>query len=132
MSAELSEAQIDELEKILRARYAQLQEEVRTALENSGNQELQEIAGRVRDAGEESLAMLIADLNLTRLNQLSNEARAIERALLEIDSGGYGICNVCGQPIGYARLKAQPTAVLCIDDQRKQEQEFGSGRSPSL
>jgi DnaK suppressor protein len=129
MSAELSKAQVDELEKILRSRYAQLQEEV---LENSGNQELQEIAGRVRDAGEESLAMLIADLNLTRLNQLSNEARAIERALLEIDSGGYGICNICGQPIGYARLKAQPTAALCIDDQRKQEQEFGTGRSPSL
>jgi RNA polymerase-binding protein DksA len=132
MTAHLSKAQLNEMEAVLRARHAQLQVEVRTALEQSGNQELQEIAGRVRDAGEESLATLIADLNLARLNRLSDEVRAIERALTEIDTGGYGICNNCGQAIDYQRLKAQPTAVLCIDCKRKQEQEFGSGRSPSL
>ncbi len=132
MAEQLSKAQIAELEADLRSRHAQLQEEVRTALEQSGNQELQEIVGRVRDPGEESLADLIADLNLTRINRLSDEVRAIERALLQIDTGGYGICNRCRQPIGYERLKAQPTAVLCIEDQRKQEQEYGSGRSSSL
>lgn len=132
MAGDLSKAQIKELEGILRDRHAQLQDEVRTALQQSGNQELQEIVGRVRDSGEESLADLIADLNLTRINQLSDEVRAIERALTEIDAGSYGICNRCGEPIGYARLKAQPTAVLCIEDQRKQEQEFGSNRGSSL
>jgi DnaK suppressor protein len=132
MTTHLSKAQLDGLERTLRSRHAQLQEEVRTALEQSGNHELQEIAGRVRDAGEDSLASLIADLNLTRINQLSDEVRAIERALSEIDAGGYGICNRCGQLIDYRRLKARPTAVLCVDCQRKQEQEFGSGRSSSL
>jgi DnaK suppressor protein len=132
MTADLTQDQIKELEQRLRERYAQIQDEVRTALEETGNQEYQEIIGRVRDPGEESLAMLIADLNLTRINQLSDEARAIERALSEIDSGGYGICAVCDQPIGYPRLKAQPTAVLCIEDQRKREQEFGAGRPSSL
>jgi DnaK suppressor protein len=132
MTAHLSKAQLDELERILRDRHAQLQEEVRTALEQSGDQGLQEIAGRVRDPGEESLASLIADLNLSRVNQLSDEVRAIERALSEIDSGGYGICNRCGQPIDHRRLKARPTAILCIDCQRKYEQEFGSGSASSL
>ncbi len=132
MTTHLTKEQLNELERTLRSRHAQLQDEVHTALMESGNQELQDIAGRVRDSGEESLATLIADLNLTRINQLSNEARAVERALAKIDSGGYGICNRCGQPIGYERLKAQPTAVLCVEDQRKQEQEFGSGRSSSL
>jgi DnaK suppressor protein len=128
----LSNSQLDELEGSLRNRHAQLQEEVRSALEQSSDQELQAIAGRVRDVGEESLATLIADLNLARVNQLSDEVRAIERALTEIDAGGYGICNNCGQPIDYRRLKARPTAVLCIDCQRKQEREFGSSRSTSL
>lgn len=132
MASELSKTQIDELEQILRDRHAQLQDEVRTALQQSDNQELQDIVGRVRDSGDESLADLIADTNLTRINQLSDEARAIERALTQIDTGGYGICNRCGKPIGYERLKAQPTAVLCVEDQRKQEQEFDSGPGPSL
>lgn len=105
MTVDLTQAQTEELEQMLRDRYAHLQDEVRTALEETGNQEYQEIIGRVRDSGEESLATLIADTNLTRLNRLSDEARAIERALQEIDSGGYGICYRCGQPIGYQRLK---------------------------
>ena len=132
MAEQLAQSQLKELESILRDRHAQLQEEVSTALEETGDRELQDIAGRVRDPGEESVADLIADTNLTRIAQLSREARAIERALTEIDAGGYGICNECGQPIGYARLKAQPTAILCIEDQRKREQEFGADRSPSL
>jgi RNA polymerase-binding protein DksA len=132
MAEHLSKAALDEIKQGLLARHAQLQEEVRTALEQSGDQELQEIAGRVRDSGEDSLANLIADLNLTRINQLSDETRAIERALREIDTGGYGICNRCGQEIDPKRLKARPTAILCIECQRKQEQEFGAGRSSSL
>jgi DnaK suppressor protein len=132
MADELSKAQLSELKGILRDQHAQLREEVSAALEHPGNQELQEIVGRVRDPGEESVADLIADLNLTRIDHLSDELRAVERALTEFDTGGYGICSRCGQPIGYARLKAQPTAALCIEDQRKQEQEFGSGRGSSL
>ncbi len=132
MAEQLTQPQLKELESILRDRHAQLQEEVSAALEETGEREFQDVAGRVRDPGEESVADLIADTNLTRIAQLSREARAIERALTEIDSGGYGICDECGQPIGYARLKAQPTAILCIEDQRKREQEFGADRSPSL
>ena len=132
MADELSQAEINELEGILRDRHAQLQEAVSTALEHPDNQDLQEIGGSVRDPGEESVADLIADLNLTRMDYLSDELRAVARSLTEIETGHYGICNRCGEAIGYKRLKAQPTATLCIEDQRKQEQEFGSDRGPSL
>jgi len=132
MADELSQAEINELEGILRDRHAQLQEAVSTALEHPDNQELQEIVGGVRDPGEESVADLIADLNLARIDHLSDELRAVARSLTEIETGHYGICNRCGEAIGYKRLKAQPTATLCIEDQRKQEQEFGSDRGPSL
>ena len=42
----------------------------------------------------------------------------IERALVRIDEGTYGICERCGRPIGHERLLARPAATLCIDDQR--------------
>jgi DnaK suppressor protein len=40
----------------------------------------------------------------------------IEAALARIDDGTYGLCAVCGSPIGEERLQAVPYATLCIDD----------------
>jgi RNA polymerase-binding transcription factor DksA len=47
--------------------------------------------------------------------------RDIEDALGKIEEGSYGVCEVCGEPIGAERLSAIPWARLCIDDQRKQD-----------
>ena len=43
----------------------------------------------------------------------------IEAALGRIEDGSYGVCEVCGKPIGAERLTAIPWARLCIDDQRR-------------
>jgi RNA polymerase-binding protein DksA len=43
----------------------------------------------------------------------------IDAALDRIEKGTYGICAVCGRPIGEERLEAVPYAKLCIDDARK-------------
>jgi DnaK suppressor protein len=43
----------------------------------------------------------------------------IDAALERIENGTYGICAVCGRPIGEERLEAVPYAKLCIDDARK-------------
>ncbi len=45
----------------------------------------------------------------------------IDDALRRIDAGTYGVCAVCGRPIGEERLEAVPYATLCIDDKRAQE-----------
>jgi len=42
------------------------------------------------------------------------EVRQIRGALKRIESGHYGVCAACGQPIGAARLTAVPTAVTCL------------------
>lgn len=41
--------------------------------------------------------------------------RKIEEALVALDNGDYGYCEVCGIEIGVKRLEARPTATLCID-----------------
>jgi RNA polymerase-binding protein DksA len=43
----------------------------------------------------------------------------VEAALARIEDGSFGTCEVCGKPIGAARLAAIPWARLCIDDQRR-------------
>ncbi|MGH9225477.1 MAG: TraR/DksA C4-type zinc finger protein [Acidimicrobiales bacterium] len=49
---------------------------------------------------------------------LSAQARAavdeIDRALAKLETGTYGICERCGEPIKRARLKVLPHAALCI------------------
>jgi DnaK suppressor protein len=43
----------------------------------------------------------------------------VNAALRRIEDGTYGICEVCGKPIGAQRLEAIPWTRLCIDDQRR-------------
>jgi RNA polymerase-binding protein DksA len=43
----------------------------------------------------------------------------IEAALTRIEDGTYGVCEVCGKPIGAERLSAIPWTRLCIDDARR-------------
>jgi DnaK suppressor protein len=47
----------------------------------------------------------------------------IKEAIERIDSGTYGICEMCGEEISEARLKARPVTTLCIECKRKQETE---------
>lgn len=54
--------------------------------------------------------------------------RKIDEAMLDLETGDYGYCEVCGVEIGIRRLEARPTATLCIDcktlDEIK-ERQFG-------
>ena len=54
-----------------------------------------------------------------QVTSLAAAARArrdeLERALAAIDGGGsYGICELCGGPIGIERLEALPGATRCV------------------
>ena len=41
--------------------------------------------------------------------------RDVDRALLKVEDGTYGICDRCGRLIPEARLEARPWSVLCVD-----------------
>jgi RNA polymerase-binding transcription factor len=47
--------------------------------------------------------------------RLDAKLRDVERALEKLDERTYGVCDVCGSPIGAERLEAIPWAVRCID-----------------
>jgi len=44
----------------------------------------------------------------------AHDIAAVDAALDRLDRGTYGICTRCGRPIGVDRLRARPTAELCI------------------
>jgi len=41
--------------------------------------------------------------------------RKIDEAVLRLETGDFGFCEICGVDIGIKRLEARPTATLCID-----------------
>ncbi len=59
-------------------------------------------------------------LNVERERDLALSAQAmgavdeIDKALLKIEAGTYGICEKCGEPIPRERLRALPYAALCV------------------
>ena len=46
--------------------------------------------------------------------------QAVEEALARLDSGTYGVCRDCGEPIAEARLNAIPWTRVCISCKEKQ------------
>jgi len=56
----------------------------------------------------------------------STEGRAvlqIREAMQRIEDGTYGVCEICGKPIGEKRLEMIPYAPLCARCQMKTERE---------
>lgn len=49
--------------------------------------------------------------------------KKIDEALDRIANGTFGICDSCGEEIGYKRLLARPVTTLCIECKTKQEEE---------
>ncbi|MGW2083822.1 TraR/DksA family transcriptional regulator [Streptomyces sp. NPDC001880] len=87
------------------------------------------LAGLMRDSGD-GAGDDEADTgtkNITREHEMSLAANAremldqTERALARLDAGTYGLCEICGNPIGKARMQAFPRATLCVEDKQKQE-----------
>jgi DnaK suppressor protein len=61
----------------------------------------------------------------------SRELEQIERALVRLKQGTYGVCESCAQKIPVGRLNALPYSTLCIDCQREMEQYPDWGRPGS-
>jgi RNA polymerase-binding transcription factor len=116
----------------LRDRWCQLRDETGEALARSENEAHAEIAGRVGDLEDQSLADLLVDVNLAEVARDVQEIRAIEHALRRIALGTYGICVSCGEPIEHERLEAYPIANRCAACQRAYEHGHASTPTPRL
>jgi RNA polymerase-binding protein DksA len=131
MSA-LTKSQTEELQALLRSRQTKLLEEIRDELARSGDQHYIDLAGRVTDLGDESVADMLADLEAAQVDRQVNEVRDVEAALARIKSGEYGVCVDCGENIAFKRLQVYPSAKRCILCQEKREKQYAGEGQHSL
>lgn len=91
--------QLNDALAVLKGREAAIKKDVRSGLDSDSKERAVELE------------------NSEVLNALSNDAymqiEAVQRALARIDSGDYGLCEECGEPIMEGRLKAYPQTVWC-------------------
>ena len=74
------------------------------------------VENQLIEPGDDPERDLLVDTYLGVGEMRTHEREEIDYALLRIELGEYGICEVCGRPIELERLEAQPTARLCEED----------------
>lgn len=111
--AGLSPEKLDEVKERLRDRKRRLWQEVKHQLKSNIGDGYQEMLAAARDEEDQATVSLMAETNLTLLGPKRQELEAIEEALNRIEGGGYGLCEVCGQPIEPRRLEIMPETPLC-------------------
>lgn len=129
---ELTEEDISFLKQQLQNRRKQVREEIRAELIRSDEEHFIDLAGRVHDDGEASVADLLHDLNIANINRQIRELREVEHGLQRISMGSYGLCDDCGGEISIPRLKSHPTAQRCLICQDHREKTFAGQARPSL
>lgn len=128
----LTKKELQTLEARVQEEYERILDAVRDELERSGEQHYIELAGRVTDTGDESVADMLADLNAAMIDRHVRELRELEAARERLKAGTYGVCVDCGAPVGFERLKANPAAARCVVCQGKRDQLYAHEGRPKL
>ena len=71
--------------------------------------------------GGEALLTQLRELDLAEAQRDAGELESIGVALGRMESGEYGMCVDCANPIGHARLAANPHALRCLECEAARE-----------
>jgi DnaK suppressor protein len=102
---------LEEVQILLKARRRQLAEE------------LAELTKPPEAGSNLSFGKRIGEGTTEAVERISSTAAArsiaaalaeVDRALVKVDEGTYGLCDDCGVPISSERLEAMPSATRCV------------------
>lgn len=88
------------------------------ALDSTRGLPVQEVESSPAD---KATVQLLNDLALEAAGHTAARLASVRQALVRIDDGSYGVCEECGNEIGFSRLQARPEARLCIACQTRAE-----------
>jgi len=75
------------------------------------------------DLGDQASAEIDRNFMLRLRGREQRLLKKIEEAIEKIDTGAFGVCDVCGQEIDIKRLDARPVTNMCILCKTEQEEE---------
>ncbi len=75
------------------------------------------------ELGDQASAEIDRNFMLKLRGRERHLLKKIDEAIEKIESGEYGICEVCGEEISIQRLEARPVTTMCIECKTEQEEE---------
>jgi len=104
-------SELNYFKEILKGRKEQIEVNL-----NDVHVELNELSGLdAKDEGDHASVNNNSMIESAIYDQQMQELKEIDKALLKIANGEYGICEMCEDDIGFQRLKVKPHAIYCID-----------------
>ena len=116
----LNEAQLAQLKRMLEQRRTELEAQLSAELVPEGGLPVDEVETSPVD---KATNRLLNDLALEAAGHHAAQLQSVRKALARFDDETYGICEQCGNDIGFARLSARPEARLCITCQARTEKK---------
>jgi len=114
---DLDKKAIVKFKKILLKEREQIVGEVRQIVESSkemGQDGIQDIGDEAANIYNKQVLLSLNENERTRLQE-------VDESLDRIETGTYGICEECGEPIGLKRLEVRPVAKYCVPCKTKLE-----------
>jgi RNA polymerase-binding protein DksA len=128
----LSEAERTELKSLITQRREQLRREINSVVERARDDNYDRVAGEAPDAGDESVASLLADTENAETTRDMRELQELDEAVRRLADGSYDTCAECGDDIPFERLRAYPGARRCVPCQSMFEKTHNHPSEPTL
>jgi RNA polymerase-binding protein DksA len=84
---------------------------------------VQELATYDQHLADQGTETFERERDFSVLQRVEAQLHEVDAALARLDAGTYGVCEICGKPIGDERLEAMPAARYCLEDQARAERE---------
>ena len=125
MPSPITPADIALLRQALEAERARVDEALRERMHQADDPLERALANHSGAVDDRASASALNDDALSEAVFELGELRAIADAFERIADGSYGTCANCGEPIAAERMRAQPTARLCLACQSAAERHPG-------
>ena len=123
----LTSGQIDDLKQLLEERERQLKATLNAELHV---EDPVHASITTRSDADWTTADVDADTLIASAERHSTALADTSAALEKVADGRYGVCETCGEAIGYARLLAYPSARRCLACQKSEEARSGVNPIP--
>ncbi len=97
--------------------------ELLTEAEHTINNKIGKEKESFPDPTDQAVAELDNNFLLRLRGREQKLLKKIDEAIKRIETGTYGVCESCGNPIGLKRLEARPVTTLCIECKIQQEED---------
>ncbi len=118
MKQAMSKKKLNEFRVILKKKMDNLISEARAQMGD-----LTEVKENMADMTDQASAEVDRDFLLRIKDRERKLILKIKDQMARIDDGTYGICEICGEPIGEDRLRVRPETTQCIECKTDMEEQ---------